>query len=232
MVGARRWAIEPGLKVGYVMGIGDEVPAGIAQLGASVTPGRTGTWPPAISAGSTQSSLTPGHTPSRRLEDLQPPPARLRARGRQRDRLVKTPRSSCPNTYAPFPAQLPARAEVSEDSPVDIPRPLAHPLLTTPNRNHEGQLRRLGGKSKFFTEWDAAYTPLNRHSRPGTSAAARRLGHCGFYGKGRSAISRMRVPPTAVPGTYHLLANLLSLGKIKRPHQSVGPLLTSPSNFF
>ena len=29
--------IAPGLKVGYVMGIGDEVPAGIAQLGASVT---------------------------------------------------------------------------------------------------------------------------------------------------------------------------------------------------
>jgi hypothetical protein len=30
-------AIAPNLKVGYVMGIGDDVPAGIAQLGASVT---------------------------------------------------------------------------------------------------------------------------------------------------------------------------------------------------
>ena len=29
--------IAPALKVGYVMGIGDEVPAGIAQLGAAVT---------------------------------------------------------------------------------------------------------------------------------------------------------------------------------------------------
>ena len=29
--------IAPGLKVGYVMGIGDDVPAGLAQLGASVS---------------------------------------------------------------------------------------------------------------------------------------------------------------------------------------------------
>ena len=28
--------IAPGLKVGYVMGVGDEVPAGIAQLGVQV----------------------------------------------------------------------------------------------------------------------------------------------------------------------------------------------------
>ena len=29
-------AIPPGLKVGYVMGVGDEVPAGLAQLGVDV----------------------------------------------------------------------------------------------------------------------------------------------------------------------------------------------------
>ncbi len=36
----------PGLKIGYVMGVGDQVPAGIAQLGYDVTlQGRFGKTP-------------------------------------------------------------------------------------------------------------------------------------------------------------------------------------------
>ena len=59
--------------------------------------------------------------------------------------------------------ELLARAEEvsEEDSPVDILAP-SHPLLTTPNRitkaDFDGWVEQRG--SKFFTEWDAAYTPL------------------------------------------------------------------------
>src|SRR5207302_10401331 len=68
-----------------------------------------------------------------------------------------------PAAYAPFPAQLPARAEEvsAEDSPVEILAPL-HRSFTTPNRitkaDFDGWVEQRG--SKFLTGWDAAYTPM------------------------------------------------------------------------
>ena len=68
-----------------------------------------------------------------------------------------------PNTFAPFPAQLPARAEEAseEDSPLQILAP-AHRAFTAPNRitaaDFDGWVEQRG--SKFFTDWDAAYTPM------------------------------------------------------------------------
>ena len=64
---------------------------------------------------------------------------------------------------APYPAALPRGAqEVSEeDAPVRLLQP-AHPVMTAPNRiteaDFDGWVEQRG--SKFFTEWDPAYTPL------------------------------------------------------------------------
>ena len=62
-----------------------------------------------------------------------------------------------------FPRELPRNAEEvsEEDSPVEILAP-SDPVFTTPNRitkaDFDGWVEQRG--SKFFIEWDAAYTPM------------------------------------------------------------------------
>ena len=124
-----------------------------------------------------------------------------------------------PNTYAPFPAQLPARAEEvsEEDSPVEILAPPTR-LLTTPNKitqaDFDGWVEQRG--SKFFTEWDPAYTPMIATLRPGSGASAGRLGHCDLR-QGALHLLRLRLPPPAARTAFRAptvcSANLLSLGK-------------------
>ncbi len=210
--------IAPGLKVGYVMGIGDEVPTAIAQLGAAVTllgeqDLATGDLRPfdAIMTGTRAYAVR---------EDLKTYNRRLLDYVQQGGNLIVlyNTQEFVPSTYAPYPAQLPARAEEvsEEDSPVEILAP-SHSVFTTPNRivkaDFDGWVEQRG--SKFFTEWDAAYTPMiSTHDQ---GQAPQRGGWVmATYGKGRYtyfAYAFHRQLPYGVPGAYRLLANLLSLGK-------------------
>ncbi len=69
--------------------------------------------------------------------------------------------------------------------------------------------------SKFFSAWDAAYTPLiethdegQAPQKGGWLTAAYGKGHYTYF-----AYALHRQLPYGVPGAYRLLANLLSLGK-------------------
>jgi len=210
--------IAPGLKVGYVMGIGDEVPAGIAQLGASVT--LLAEQDLASADLTRYDAIVTGTRAYAVREDLKTYNRRLLDYAQQGGNLIilYNTQEFVPDTYAPFPAQLPARAEEvsEEDSPVEILAP-SHPLFTTPNRitnaDFDGWVEQRG--SKFFTEWDAAYTPLiSTHDQ---GQAPQRGGWLtANYGKGHytyCAYAFHRQLPYGVPGAYRLLANLLSLGK-------------------
>jgi hypothetical protein len=117
---------------------------------------------------------------------------------------------------SPFPGKLPASAEEvsEEDAAVTILAP-DHPVFTTPNRitaaDFDGWVEQRG--SKFWTEWDAAYTPLLEcHDR---GQAPQRGGWLhARYGKGHYsyvAYAFHRQLPFGVPGAYRLMANLLSL---------------------
>src|SRR4029077_14288868 len=123
-----------------------------------------------------------------------------------------------PNDYAPYPGQLTARAEEvsEEDSPVEILAPL-HRALNWPNRitkaDFDGWVEQRG--SKFFTEWDPAYTAMistndqgQELQRGGWVTATYGKGHYTYF-----AYAFHRQLPYGVPGAYRLLANLLSLGK-------------------
>jgi hypothetical protein len=210
--------IASGLKVGYVMGIGDEVPAGIAQLGASVT--LLGEQDLATGDLGRFDAIVTGTRAYAVRDDLKTYNRRLLGYVRDGGNMIVlyNTQEFVPNTYAPFPAQLPARAEEvsEEDSPVDILAP-SHPLLTTPNRitkaDFDGWVEQRG--SKFFTEWDAAYTPLiashdqgQEPQKGGWVTAAYGKGHYTYF-----AYAFHRQLPYGVPGAYRLLANLLSLGK-------------------
>ena len=210
--------IASGLKVGYVMGIGDEVPAGIAQLGASVT--LLGEQDLATGDLRRFDAIVTGTRAYAVREDLKTYNRRLLDYVQQGGNLIVlyNTQEFVPSTYAPYPAQLPAQAEEvsEEDSPVDILAP-SHPLFTTPNRittaDFDGWVEQRG--SKFFTGWDAAYTPLiathdqgQAPQRGGWLTASYGQGHYTYF-----AYAFHRQLPYGVPGAYRLLANLLSLGK-------------------
>jgi hypothetical protein len=211
-------AIAPGLKVGYVMGIGDEVPAGIVQLGASVT--LLGEQDLAAGDLRQYDAIMTGTRAYAVREDLKTYNRRLLDYVQQGGNLIVlyNTQEFVPNAYAPFPAQLPARAEEvsEEDSPVEILAP-SHRAFTTPNRitkaDFDGWVEQRG--SKFFTEWDAAYTPMIATHDQG-QAPQRGGWVTATYGKGHYtyfAYAFHRQLPYGVPGAYRLLANLLSPGK-------------------
>jgi hypothetical protein len=211
----------PGLRVGYVMGVGDQVPAGMAQLGAAVTLLDES----ALAEGDLSGfhAIVTGTRAYGARADLRAHNGRLLdyvKAGGQLVVLYNTPPDLDPATQAPFPGELPRDAEEvsEEDSPVTLLAP-DHELLTWPNRitaaDFEGWVEQRG--SKFWSQWDPAYTAIiETHDRDQPPQRGGWL--TARYGKGRYtyfAYALHRQLPYGVPGAYRLLANLLSAGQ---PH--------------
>jgi len=209
--------IAPGLKVGYVMGVGDDVPAGIMQLGVQVRPleaqdlasGDLSQYDAIMTGTRAYAVRDDLRTFNRRLLDYVQNGGNLIV-------LYNTPAEFDPNAFAPFPAQLPRDAEEvsEEDSPVTILAP-TRPEFTTPNAittaDFAGWIEQRG--SKFFSQWDRAYTPMVETHDQG-QAPQRGGWVTATYGKGHYtyfAYAFHRQLPYGVPGAYRLLANLLSL---------------------
>ena len=130
--------IAPGLKVGYVMGVGDEVPAGLAQIGVNVQLLASRISPPR------SHPVRRDHDRHARLrgpgrpEDLQPPAAGLRKDGGNLIVLYNTPgvraeRSMrrIPGTLSRAPRKSPRRTRRSRSS-----RP-THPVLNDAEPDHQ-----------------------------------------------------------------------------------------------
>lgn len=210
--------IPAGLRLGYVMGVGDQVPAGLAQLGAKVTlletaDLRTG------NLGQFDAILTGTRAYAVR-EDLKTYHQRLLEYVRDGGNLIVlyNTQEFVPNTHAPFPAELPQEAEEvsEEDSPVVVLAG-AHQVFNWPNKitpqDFQGWVEQRG--SKFFTTWHPAYTAMIASHDKGQEAqkggwvwAKHGKGHYTYF-----AYALHRQLPYGVPGAYRLLANLLCLGK-------------------
>jgi len=211
-------AIAPNLRVGYVMGVGDELPAAITQLGATVTmlDAQALTSAPlasydAIVLGTRAYAVRP---------DLLAANGRLLDYAKNGGNLIvlyNTPELD-PATQSPFPGKLSQDAEevTEEDAAVKILAP-QHQVFTRPNRitadDFKGWMEQRG--SKFWREWDGAYTALlechDRDQAPqrgGWLYARVGKGHYSYV-----AYALHRQTPYGVPGAYRLLANLLSLGR-------------------
>lgn len=211
--------IAPGLKVGYVMGVGDDVPAGIAQLGVQVQ--MLNEQDLAAADLRQFDAIMTGTRAYAVRDDLRTYNQRLLDYVKGGGNLIvlyNTPAEFDPNQFAPFPGQLPRNAEEvsEEDSPVQI-LAASRPEFTTPNAitkaDFDGWVEQRG--SKFFSEWDQAYTPMiETHDqgqppqRGGWLTATYGKGHYSYF-----AYAFHRQLPYGVPGAYRLLANLLSLGK-------------------
>jgi LmbE family N-acetylglucosaminyl deacetylase len=210
--------IVPGLTVGYVMGVGDDVPAGLAQMGVDVRLLRE----PDLATGdlSRFDTIVTGTRAYAVREDLKTYNRRLLdyAKGGGNLIVLYNTQEFDPNLYAPYPATLPSTAEEvsEEDSPVQILSPDDR-VLHTPNRittaDFDNWVEQRG--SKFWTTWDPQYTPLIATWDKGQAPQKGGWLHA-TYGKGHYtyfAYAFHRQLPYGVPGAFRLLANLLSLNQ-------------------
>jgi LmbE family N-acetylglucosaminyl deacetylase len=211
----------PGLNIGYVMGVGDQVPDGIRQLGYTVTlldenelaRGDLSRFDAIVTGTRAYAVREDLKTYNRRLLDYV-------ERGGNLIVLYNT-QELVPNQFAPRPGELTPRAEEvsEEDSPVDILAPDAA-VLAWPNRitksDFAGWVEQRG--SKFWSKWDPAYQPIiatwDRGQSPqqgGWLSLRHGKGHYTYF-----AYAMHRQLPYGVPGAYRLMANLLALGKNSR----------------
>lgn len=210
--------IAPGVKVGYVMGVGDEVPAGLAQLGIDVQ--LLGERDLATADLAAFTTIMTGTRAYAVRQDLRTYNRRLLQYVSDGGNLVVlyNTQEFVPSEHAPYPGELPRSAEEvsEEDSPVELLAPDA-PVFTTPNRitkaDFAGWVEQRG--SKFWTTWDARYAPMlatwdqgQAPQRGGWLHARHGKGHYTYF-----AYAFHRQLPYGVPGAYRLLANLLSLNR-------------------
>jgi hypothetical protein len=211
-------ATVPNLNIGYVMGVGDTNPAGITQLGYTVT-----LLDERMLASTDLKSFDAIVTGTRAYavrEDLKTYNQRLLEYVKDGGNLVVlyNTQELIPDRFAPFPAQHSQRAEevTEENSPVNILAP-DHQALNWPNRitraDFDGWVEQRG--SKFWAGWDAAYTPIIETWDRGQAPQKGGWLHA-RYGKGHYtyfAYAFHRQLPYGVPGAYRLLANVLALSK-------------------
>jgi LmbE family N-acetylglucosaminyl deacetylase len=206
--------LAPGLRIGYVMGTGDRVQEAIEGLGATphlltsaeVASGDLSAWN-VIVIGIRAYSARP------ELAAAQP---RLDEFVRRGGTLIVQYQSG--NFPAPFPLSMGRMAErvVDEQAPVKLLEP-ANSLLRWPNEigaaDFDGWVEERG--HSFLDSWDASYTPLTETADLGQSPQRGGLlvAHPGNGTYIYLAYALYRQLPELVPGSYRLLANLLSAGQ-------------------
>jgi hypothetical protein len=208
--------VAPNLSVGYVMGVGDEVPQALEQLGVHVT--LLGADDLANSHLDQFDAIIIGIRASAVRADLKTYSKRLLEYVEHGGNLIYQYQTqefdAAP--YGPYPYRLTARpAEVSEeDAPVTILEP-SHPVFHWPNAitaaDFHGWVEERG--SKWMTTWDERYTALlASHDRQQPPQRGGLL--YAQYGQGTfvyAAYAFYRQLPAGVPGGYRLFANLISL---------------------
>jgi LmbE family N-acetylglucosaminyl deacetylase len=208
--------VAPNLSVGYVMGVGDEVPQALEQIGVKVT--MLGANDLANVPLDQFDAIIIGIRASAVRADLKAYSKRLLDYVERGGNLIYQYQTqefdAAP--YGPYPYKLTARpAEVSEeDAPVTILEP-SHPVFHWPNTitaaDFHGWVEERG--SKWMTTWDERYTPLlASHDRQQPPQQGGLL--YAQYGQGTfiyAAYAFYRQLPAGVPGGYRLFANVISL---------------------
>jgi LmbE family N-acetylglucosaminyl deacetylase len=206
--------LAPGLRIGYVMGTGDRVPEAIEGL--SVTPHLLTSAELASGDLSAWNVIVLGIRAYSARPELAAAQPRLDEFVRRGGTLIVQYQSG--NFPAPFPLSMGRMAErvVDEQAPVKLLEP-ANSLLRWPNEigaaDFDGWVEERG--HSFLDSWDKSYTPLTETADPGQDPQRGGL-LVAHPGKGTyiyAAYALYRQLPELVPGSYRLLANLLSAGQ-------------------
>lgn len=211
-------ALPAGLKVGYVMGVGDEVPQALEQIGASVT--MLGANELANGDLDGFDAIIVGIRATTVRDDLKTYSRRLLDYAERGGNLIYQYQTQefdgAP--YGPYPYKLTPRAEEvsEEDSKVTILDP-SNPIFNWPNKitpaDFDGWVEERG--SKWMADWDQRYKALlecnDREQKPQRGGML-----FANYGRGTftyAAYAFYRQLPAGVPGGYRLFANIISLRK-------------------
>jgi hypothetical protein len=216
-VSAVRVNLPPGLRVGYVMGAGDEIPAALKQLGIDVQ------------------VISPANLANIDLSRFHTIVMGIRAYDVSTDVRVNNPRlldfvqqggtliiqynsgtgAFNAGHYTPYPLTA-SNARVSvEEAPVEILDPQS-PILNYPNKisahDFDDWVQERG--LYFMSDWDDHFHPLLASNDPGEQPQKGGL-LVAQYGKGTyiySGYAFFRQLPAGVPGAIRLFVNLLSAG--------------------
>ncbi len=209
--------IPPGLKVGYIMGAGDDIPTVLEQIGMNVTMipaeklanedlSKYGTIILGIRAYDTQQDLVTNN-------------ARLMEYVSDGGTLVVQYNAGTGDfnreNLTPFPAELSRQRVTVEEAPVDILEP-QDSVFHYPNQitasDFDGWVQERG--LYFMDQWDDHFKPLLACHDPGQAPQKGGLLRA-QYGKGvyiYTGYAFFRQLPDGVPGAVRLFVNLLSSG--------------------
>jgi len=210
----------PNLTIGYVMGVGDQVPPAIEQLGARIE---------FISADdlawgnlSRFDAIVTGVRAYERRADLRANNSRLLDYVNNGGTLIVQYNKFEFNEaqYGPFPAKVSNDRVTDEHAPVKVLEENS-PLLNAPNRINEGTWNGwVQERGLYFLDanHDSRYKDLLEISDPFEYNKGAKKGALveAQYGKGRwvyVGLGLWRELPAGVDGSYQLLANLIGLGK-------------------
>jgi LmbE family N-acetylglucosaminyl deacetylase len=211
------------LLIGYVMGVGDQVPSAIEQLGAKVQM----LTPEDVAWGdlSRFTAIVTGVRAYERRDDLRANNSRLLDYVFKGGTMIVQYNKFEFNEaqYGPYPAKVSANRVTDENAPVQTAD--AHsPLLTTPNEIGEAAWKNwVQERGTYFLadDKDSRYHdvirmednfPYNKGVKGGALVDA-------VYGKGHwvyVGLGLWRQLPVGTDGAYQILANLISLGKASR----------------
>jgi LmbE family N-acetylglucosaminyl deacetylase len=207
------------LSIGYVMGVGDQVPAAIEQLGAKVEMLS----PDDLAWGSLSrfDAIVTGVRAYERRDDLRANNSRLLEYVFNGGTAIVQYNKYEFNDaqYGPYPASTSSNRVTDEDSAVKIVAP-QNPIFTTPNEIGEAAWKNwvqerglyfLGEKDSRYHDLVQLEDPFSYNQGPKSGALVEAQ-----YGKGKwvyVGLNLWRQLPSGTDGAYQLLANLLALGK-------------------
>jgi LmbE family N-acetylglucosaminyl deacetylase len=226
----------PNLTIGYVMGVGDQVPPAIEQLGAKVE--FISTDDLAWGNLSRFDAIVTGVRAYERRGDLRANNSRLLEYVNNGGTVIVQYNKFEFNEaqYGPYPAKVSNDRVTDEHAPVKVLNENS-PLLNAPNRiNEETWNGWVQERGLYFldADHDSRYKDLLEIADPFENNKGVKKGALveAQYGKGRwvyVGLGLWRELPAGVDGSYQLLANLISLGKTSAmPAPSGAPRSTGP----
>ena len=213
--------VPSGLKVGYIMGTGDEVPQALEQIGVQphlltddeILHGDLGQYDTIVLGIRTYAARPALATARQRLLDYAKNGGTV---------VVEYNSYEYDHDFGPYPYKLGRSPEkvVDEKAKVTILDP-TNPLMTFPNKITEayfdGWVEERG--HSFMQSWDPRYIALTETHDPDQDPQKGGLLYV-RYGKGAYiyvAYALYRQMTEAVPGAYRIFANLVSAGRAPHP---------------
>jgi hypothetical protein len=209
--------IPQGLKVGYIMGAGDDIPTVLRQVGLDVALLN----PDDVEKGNLQQfgTIVLGIRAYDTRDDVKKNNQRLLDYARNGGTLIvqynTDPGAFNAGNYTPYSAQLSRSRVTVEEAPVTVLDP-KNAVFHYPNpiseHDFNGWVQERG--LYFMDKWDDHFTPLLACNDPGEQPQKGGL-LVASYGKGYyiyNAYAFFRQLPFGVPGAIRLYVNLLSVG--------------------